>query len=94
MVAPPVTISEDDIRKTCDNFDGSDLWFEWRRSRVPLARSPHGQATNRGTHQAATLIFWRAPASRLAAFAGHRRLISFKRFAATKPCCPTLIGAP
>lgn len=28
MVAPPVTISEDDIRKTCDNFDGSDLWFE------------------------------------------------------------------
>ncbi|OYW77223.1 MAG: hypothetical protein B7Z37_05175 [Verrucomicrobia bacterium 12-59-8] len=36
MVAPPVTISEGDIRKTYDNFDGSDRWFEWGGSRVRI----------------------------------------------------------
>ena len=39
MVAPPVTISEGDIRKTYDNFDGSDRWFEWGGSRVRIVTS-------------------------------------------------------
>lgn len=29
MVAPTVTITDGDIRKTYENFDGSDRWFEW-----------------------------------------------------------------
>lgn len=36
MVAPPVTTSEGDIRKSYDNFDGSDRWFEWGGSKVRL----------------------------------------------------------
>lgn len=36
MVAPPVTISEGDIRKTYDNFDGSDRWFEWGGGKVRI----------------------------------------------------------
>lgn len=39
MVAPPVTISEGDIRKTYDNFDGSDRWYEWGGSRVRIVTS-------------------------------------------------------
>lgn len=39
MVAPPVTISEGDIRKTYDNFDGSDRWFEWGGGRVRIVTS-------------------------------------------------------
>ncbi|MBB5033959.1 hypothetical protein [Prosthecobacter vanneervenii] len=39
MVAPPVTISEGDIRKTYDNFDGSDRWFEWGGSKVRVVTS-------------------------------------------------------
>jgi len=39
MVAPPVTISDGDIRKTYDNFDGSDRWFEWGGSRVRIVTS-------------------------------------------------------
>ena len=39
MVAPPVTISEGDIRKTYDNFDGADRWFEWGGSRVRIVTS-------------------------------------------------------
>ncbi|MCF7784522.1 MAG: hypothetical protein K9N47_00290 [Prosthecobacter sp.] len=39
MVAPPVTISEGDIRKTYDNFDGSDRWFEWGGARVRIVTS-------------------------------------------------------
>ncbi|WP_395731277.1 hypothetical protein [Prosthecobacter sp.] len=39
MVAPPVTISEGDIRKSYDNFDGSDRWFEWGGSRVRIVTS-------------------------------------------------------
>jgi hypothetical protein len=39
MVAPPVTITEGDIRKTYDNFDGSDRWFEWGGSRVRIVTS-------------------------------------------------------
>jgi len=34
MVAPPVTITEGDIRKTYDNFDGADRWFEWGGGKV------------------------------------------------------------
>lgn len=34
MVAPPVTITEGDIRKTYDNFDGSDRWFAWGGGKV------------------------------------------------------------
>jgi hypothetical protein len=36
MVAPPVTINEGDIRKTYDNFDGSDRWFEWGGGKVRI----------------------------------------------------------
>lgn len=39
MVAPPVTISEGDLRKSYDNFDGSDRWFEWGGSRVRIVTS-------------------------------------------------------
>ena len=39
MVAPPVTISEGDIRKTYDNFDGSDRWFEWGGGKVRIVTS-------------------------------------------------------
>jgi hypothetical protein len=39
MVAPPVTISEGDIRKSYDNFDGSDRWFEWGGSKVRIVTS-------------------------------------------------------
>ncbi len=39
MVAPPVTISEGDIFKTYDNFDGSDHWFEWGGGRVRIVTS-------------------------------------------------------
>ncbi len=39
MVAPPVTISEGDIRKTYDNFDGSDRWFEWGGGRIRIVTS-------------------------------------------------------
>jgi hypothetical protein len=39
MVAPPVTIIEGDIRKTYDNFDGSDRWFEWGGSKVRIVTS-------------------------------------------------------
>lgn len=39
MVAPPVTISEGAIRKTYDNFDGSDRWFEWGGGRVRIVTS-------------------------------------------------------
>jgi hypothetical protein len=39
MVAPPVTISEGDIRKSYDNFDGADRWFEWGGSRVRIVTS-------------------------------------------------------
>ncbi len=39
MVAPPVTISEGDIRKSYDNFDGADRWFEWGGSKVRIATS-------------------------------------------------------
>ncbi|MDI1313452.1 hypothetical protein [Prosthecobacter sp.] len=39
MVAPPVTISEGDIHKTYDNFDGSDRWFEWGGGKVRIVTS-------------------------------------------------------
>ncbi|WP_395740448.1 hypothetical protein [Prosthecobacter sp.] len=39
MVAPPVTISEGDIRKSYDNFDGADRWFEWGGSKVRIVTS-------------------------------------------------------
>lgn len=39
MVAPPVTITEGDIRKTYDNFDGADRWFEWGGSKVRIVTS-------------------------------------------------------
>lgn len=39
MVAPPVTISEGDIRKTYDNFDGADRWFQWGGSQVRVVTS-------------------------------------------------------
>ncbi|MBE2285027.1 MAG: hypothetical protein IAE77_16315 [Prosthecobacter sp.] len=39
MVAPPVTITEGDLRKTYDNFDGTDRWFEWGGGRVRLVTS-------------------------------------------------------
>lgn len=39
MVAPPVTTSEGDIRKSYDNFDGSDRWFEWGGGRVRIVTS-------------------------------------------------------
>ncbi len=39
MVAPPVTTSEGDIRKSYDNFDGSDRWFEWGGSKVRIVTS-------------------------------------------------------
>lgn len=39
MVAPPVTISDGDIRKSYDNFDGSDRWFEWGGSKVRVITS-------------------------------------------------------
>ena len=39
MVAPPVTVSEGDIRKTYDNFDGSDRWFEWGGGKVRIVTS-------------------------------------------------------
>ncbi|OYW70816.1 MAG: hypothetical protein B7Z37_29580 [Verrucomicrobia bacterium 12-59-8] len=39
MVAPPVTTSEGDIRKSYDNFDGSDRWFEWGGSKVRVVTS-------------------------------------------------------
>ncbi|WP_395749139.1 hypothetical protein [Prosthecobacter sp.] len=39
MVAPPVTISEGDIRKSYDNFDGADRWFEWGGSKVRIVSS-------------------------------------------------------
>jgi len=34
MVAPPVTITDGDIRKSYDNFDGTDRWFEWGGGKV------------------------------------------------------------
>jgi len=39
MVAPPVTVSDGDIRKTYDNFDGSDRWFEWGGGKVRIVTS-------------------------------------------------------
>lgn len=36
MVAPPVTITDGDIRKTYDNFDGTDRWFEWGGGKVRI----------------------------------------------------------
>lgn len=39
MVAPRVTITEGDIRKTYDNFDGSDRWFEWGGGKVRVVTS-------------------------------------------------------
>lgn len=39
MVAPPVTISEGDIRKSYDNFDGADRWFEWGGGKVRVVTS-------------------------------------------------------
>ncbi len=39
MVAPPVTITEGDIRKSYDNFDGADRWFEWGGGKVRIVTS-------------------------------------------------------
>jgi len=39
MVAPPVTISEGDIPKSYDNFDGTDRWFEWGGGKVRIVTS-------------------------------------------------------
>lgn len=39
MVAPPVTITEGDIRKTYENFDGADRWFEWGGGKVRIVTS-------------------------------------------------------
>jgi hypothetical protein len=39
MVAPAVTTSEGDIRKSYDNFDGSDRWFEWGGGRLRIVTS-------------------------------------------------------
>jgi len=39
MVAPPVTITEGEIRKTYENFDGADRWFEWGGGRVRIVTS-------------------------------------------------------
>ncbi|HBJ86698.1 MAG TPA: hypothetical protein DDZ88_23160 [Verrucomicrobiales bacterium] len=39
MVAPPVTISEGDIRKSYDNFDGADRWFEWGGGKMRVVTS-------------------------------------------------------
>jgi hypothetical protein len=39
MVAPPVTISEGDIRKSYDNFDGADRCFEWGGGKVRIVTS-------------------------------------------------------
>jgi hypothetical protein len=44
MVAPPVTITDGDIRKSYDNFDGTDRWFEWGggKTRVVTTDSMRG----------------------------------------------------
>ncbi|MGV3660933.1 MAG: hypothetical protein ACO1TE_12160 [Prosthecobacter sp.] len=39
MAVPPVTHAEGDIRKTYDNFDGSDRWFMWGGSKVRIVTS-------------------------------------------------------
>ncbi|MEZ5386857.1 MAG: hypothetical protein R3F13_15205 [Prosthecobacter sp.] len=39
MVAPPVTVSEGDIRKSYENFDGADRWFEWGGGKVRVVTS-------------------------------------------------------
>ena len=39
MVAPPVTTIEGDIRKTYENFDGGDRWFEWGGGKVRIVTS-------------------------------------------------------
>jgi|GEM_PF-768869 len=39
MVAPPVTITEGDVRKSYDNFDGTDRWFEWGGGKVRIVTS-------------------------------------------------------
>lgn len=39
MVAPPVTTMEGDIRKTYENFDGADRWFEWGGGKVRIVTS-------------------------------------------------------
>jgi hypothetical protein len=44
MVAPPVTITDGDIRKSYDNFDGTDRWFEWggAKARIVTTDSMRG----------------------------------------------------
>lgn len=39
MVAPPVMVTEGDLRKSYDNFDGTDRWFEWGGGKVRLVTS-------------------------------------------------------
>ena len=39
MAAPSVTISDGDVRKSYDNFDGVDRWFEWGGSKVRVVTS-------------------------------------------------------
>lgn len=39
MAVPPVSMTEGDIRKTYDNFDGSDRWFAWGGSQVRIVTS-------------------------------------------------------
>jgi hypothetical protein len=39
MVAPPVTISEGDMRKSYENFDGADRWFEWGGGKIRIVTS-------------------------------------------------------
>lgn len=39
MVAPPVTITEGDLRKTYENFDGADRWFEWGGGKIRIVTS-------------------------------------------------------
>jgi hypothetical protein len=39
MVAPPVTITDGDMRKSYDNFDGTDRWFEWGGGKARIVTS-------------------------------------------------------
>jgi hypothetical protein len=39
MVAPPVTVTEGDLRNSYENFDGADRWFEWGGGRLRIVSS-------------------------------------------------------
>lgn len=39
MVAPSITMTDGDLRKNYDNFDGTDRWFEWGGGKVRVVTS-------------------------------------------------------